>query len=369
VFSRQRHENRAAACLADLTDLEDREVLSGLICPNLSIVKDYFMAISRVVCLAWVAGLILGGNAALAATNLVSSDQQAASHPVVRAVEYLGQLVSQRTNGAVTVTVKSAGLGGSETESLRAVQAGRLAMTRVNLGLLGDQIPAAKLASMPYLFRSSAHMWTVLKGPFGQRLDSELAHAGYIRVMYMDSAPRDFYCMKPIRSLADFQGRKIRIMPSVVFSDLIQNLGAKPVDLPFNQIPDAFKSGKIDCAEGGMVNFVEAGHQKITPYLMQDEHLLIPEVLLMSKKIWDTLPAAQQQIFRTAAVESTDYMSKQWKDVETSALAATKKANVTVIARSQMSMTAIESQAIKIYSKYIRDPKDLETIMKIVTTK
>lgn len=170
-----------------------------------------------------------------AATTLISSDQQVASHPVVRTVEHMGQLVAQRSKGELSITVKADGSAGSEADALRAVQEGRQAMARVNLGFLGDKIPAAELASLPYLFRSSEHMWRVLKGEFGQRLDKEMEQAGYIRLMYMDSAPRNFYCMKPIRSQADFEGRRIRILPSKVFEDMIQNLGARPVSLIFQQ--------------------------------------------------------------------------------------------------------------------------------------
>lgn len=307
-------------------------------------------------------GSVLGG------VTLISSDQMPASHPTVRTVEYFGQLVSQRTNGEITVTVRPEGQLGSEMEALKAVREGRQAMARVNLGLL-DNLPAVKLASLPYLFRSSDHMWKVLKGPFGARLDKEMEQAGYIRLMYLDSAPRDFYCTKPIKSQADFAGLRIRVLPSAVFEELIRNLGAQPVALSFNKVGEAFQTKQLDCADGGIVNFVQAQHYKFTPYLMQDEHLLMPEVALMSKRVWDALTPAQRDILRKSANEGTDYMNKLWKDEEANDIAAAKKAGVTVIPRSQISMTAIEAQAIKTYNKYLKSNEDLETVMKIVTTK
>ncbi|MBS1209618.1 MAG: C4-dicarboxylate-binding protein DctB [Proteobacteria bacterium] len=326
-----------------------------------TIKKSRYAALSCVA-LAW-------SSFATSATVLISSDQQAATHPVVHTVEYFGQLVTQRSKGELSVVVKSDGSAGTEMDSMRAVQEGRQAMTRVSLGLLGDKLPAAELASLPYLFRSSAHMWKVLNGDFGKRLDREMLEAGYVRLMYLDSAPRDFYCMKPIHSQADFVGKKVRVMPSKVFEDLIQNLGAKPVSMSFSQVGEALKTGALDCSDGGTVNFVQAGHHKIAPYLIQDEHLLMPEVLLMSKKVWDTLPPAQQEILRTAGRDGTAYMSKLWQDQENTALATAKKAGVTVITRSQISMTAIEALAIKTYSKYVKNSSDLETVMKIMTIK
>lgn len=304
-----------------------------------------------------------------AATVLVSSDQQNPSHPVVRTVEYFGQLLAQRSKGELTVSVKPDGALGGEQDALRHVQEGSQALARVNLGLFAGKVPAADLVSLPYLFRSADHMWKVMKGPFGQRLDEELLRAGYVRIMYMDSGARDFYCKKPLRSRDDFAGVCVRILQSKVFDVLIENLGAKSVPLPFNKISDAFRAGEIDCAEGGVVNYVGAEHHKLATYLIQDEHMLIPEVLVMSKKVWDKLPAAQQDMIKQAAGESTEYMSKLWKDQEAAALATAKKAGVTIIPRSQISMTGIEAQAIKTYNAFIKAPADLETIMKIVTTK
>ncbi len=303
------------------------------------------------------------------ATVLVSSDQQNANHPVVRTVEYFGQLVAQRSKGELSVVVKPDGALGGEQDALRHVVEGSQAFARVSLGSFAGKAPAADLASLPYLFRSSDHMWKVLKGPFGQRLDDELLRAGYVRIMYLDSGARDFYCKKALRSRDDFAGLRIRILQSKVFEALILNLGATSVSIPFNKVADAFRAGEIDCAEGGIVNYVGADHHKLAPYLMQDEHMLMPDVLVMSKKIWDKLPSAQQDILKQAASESTEYMGKLWKDQEAAALVAAKKAGVTIIAHAQISMTGIEAQAVKTYNAFIKDSNDLETVMKIVTTK
>lgn len=320
-------------------------------------------------CLILIFSLIFWSGTAFPATTLLSSDQQSVSHPLVKSVEHFGQLVSQRTNGELLVVVKPDSMLGGELDVLRKVQEGTQAMARVNLGSLGNQLPAAEIASLPYLFRSSEHMWRVMNGEFGQRMDAEMEKAGYIRLMYLESGSRDFYCKKPIRSQSDLVGLKIRILQSKVFEDLITNLGAKPVSIPFNKVGEALRSGEVDCAEGGIVAFVMADHYKYANYLTQDEHLLMPEVLLMSKKIWDTLSPAQQKILKTAGVESAEYMTRIWKDQESNAIATARKAGVTIIPRNQISMTGIESQAIKTYNKYIKNTNDLETVMKIVTSK
>ena len=304
-----------------------------------------------------------------AATVLVSSDQQNANHPVVRAVDYFGKLVNQRTKGDLSVVIKPDGQLGGELDVLHNVQEGNQAMARVGLGSLSDQVPAAELASLPYLFRSSDHMWKILKGPFGQRLDEEMLKAGYVRIMFLDSGARNFYCIKPLRSQDDFKNLRIRALQSKVFVSLTENLGAKSIPTPFNKVNEAFRNNQIDCAEGGVVAYMGMEIYKLAPYLVQDEHMLLPEVLVMSKKVWDKLPAAEQEIIGQAATESTEYMGKIWRDQEAASYAAAKKAGVNIIPKSQISMTGIEAQAIRTYNTFVKNQSDLETVMKILTTK
>ncbi len=322
-----------------------------------------FKSLSRVA----AAGCVLAANApfAMGAQTLMVSDQMSANHPGVRSVEFMGQLVRQRTNGALELAVKPAGALGNENVSLKAVGTGKLAMLRTSLTLLGDRSSAAAIVSLPYLFRSRDHLLKVLNGDLGKRLDAELAQAGFIRLMYLDTGARNFYCRKPVRTLADFSKLKIRIPASNVFTDVVRDLGAQPSSMPINKVDAALKSGQIDCAEGTVVNFVETGHYKQVSYFMQDGHWLTPDVLLMSKAVWDKLPPAQQNALRTSAAEATNYMSKLSQEEENSAMALLKKSGVTVIPNSQMSMTGIESRAMKSYGKYVKTSRDMQAIAQI----
>lgn len=323
----------------------------------------------RFVCLLLSLSCMTVSGLAGAAVTLVSSDQQAAEHPLVRAVEYMGQQLAQRSKGELALTVKSGGALGSEQEVVKALIDGRQAMARLNLGVLADRSPAATLASLPYLFRSPDHMWKVLDGEFGQRLDREMEQLGLVRLSYLDSAPRDFYCTKPIRTQADFKGRKIRVLQSQVLEDMIGNLEGRAVPMPFNQVTEALRSGAIDCAEGNVVNFVAAEHYKVAPWLIKDEHLLIPEVLLISKKVWQGLTEPQRDALRQSAADARSFLTKQWAEQESKALAVASKAGVTVISRNQISMSGIETRAMKTYNKYVKASADLETVMRIMVTK
>ena len=243
-------------------------------------------------------------------------------------------------------------------------------MARINLATVAADVPAAKLLSLPYLFRSRDHMWRVLSGDFGKRVAAEVEKAGGVVLAYYDSGTRSFYTSKkPIHSRSDFAGMKIRVQNSPVYKDLITELGATPVVVPYEKVVDAFKSGEIDAAENNTTSYVTADHYKYAKFYCLDEHSSVPEVLVMSKKTWDSLKPEQQQEVKSAATDSSDYMKKLWAEGEAQALAKAKKEGVTVVEKSQIAMAGIESFAVKLYSKYVTDLKDLDTVLTILKSK
>ncbi|MEC5387923.1 TRAP transporter substrate-binding protein DctP [Uliginosibacterium sp. H3] len=317
---------------------------------------------------AMAVGLVFYSSA-FAATTFVSADVQKPDHPVVKAVEHMSQLLSSRSNGELSVQVKANGELGTEPEVLDKLRKGTLDMARVSLGVLGDSVPSAKLMSLPYLFRSREHLWSVLHGDFGERLDAEVQKSGLVLIMYLDSGTRNFYARKAIRNRDDFKGLKFRVQPSAVYKDLISELGGTPVVLAYDKVGEALNKGEVDGAENNIVSFVSAEHYKYAKFLSLDEHSMVPDVLLMSKKAWARLKPQQQDLLKAASLESEEFMAKLWQEKEREALAFARKNGVTVIGKSQLAMTGIESFATKLYSRYVQDPKDLDTVLQIVSMK
>ncbi|MDB5802036.1 MAG: C4-dicarboxylate transporter [Rhodocyclales bacterium] len=308
-------------------------------------------------------------SSAFAATTFVSADVQNRDQPAVKAVEHMSQLLSTRSNGELTVQVKTNGELGTEAEVLDKLRKGTLDMGRLSLAAFADSVPAAKLMSLPYLFRSRDHLWTVLHGDFGTRLEGEIQKSGVVVIMYLDGGARNFYAKKPIRNRDDFKGLKFRVESSAIYKDLITALGGTPVAVPYDKVSDALREGDIDGAESNVISYVSGDHYKQARYLSLDEHSMVPDVLVMSKKAWAKLTPAQQELLKMAGLESEDFMAKLWQDKERDALAFARKNGVTVLNKSQLSMTGIESFAVRQYSRYVQDPKDLETVLQIVSTK
>lgn len=324
--------------------------------------------IGRLACIATLISLLAPWPAS-AATDLISADELASHHVYVETVRYYAEMVDKGTDGEVRISVRPDGMLGDTQDVLDKVRDGGIAMTRVNLGELSTRTYGAELASLPYLFRSESHLKKVLDGSFGQRLDKELEEHGYVRLMYIYGGPRDFFCTSPIYGLSDFRGMRIRTMDSPSFKAMVQDFGAIAVNMPMNQTADAFQRKQIDCAADNVETYMSEGLYKFAPYLIQDEHARIPDLLLISRKVWDRLTAEQQGVMRQAAQTTMQHMLPRWKEIEDDALAKARKAGVTIIPHTSVAYDVLEEQAARYYNQIVRSPRDLDMIMQIVTTR
>ena len=301
------------------------------------------------------------------AMDLVVSEIHPPGHVIVKSEELMASRLAELTRGELKIQLKHSAQLGNEDTSWKNVRNGSLDIARINFTILVSEVPSAKLLSLPYLFRSRDHMWRVLGGDFGKRINAEVEKTGAVVLAYYDSGTRSFYTTrKPIRFRSDFEGQRIRVQNSPVYQDLITLLGGIPVVVGYDKVVDAFKNGEIDGAENNTMSYVSSEHYKYARYYSLDEHSSVPEVLLMAKKTWDALTPEQHKAVMTAAAESSEYMKKLWADAESQALAKAKKEGVVVIEKHQLGMGGIETYAVKLYSKYVTNPKDMETVLSIM---
>lgn len=301
------------------------------------------------------------------AMDLVVSEIHPPGHVIVKSEELMASRLAELTRGELKIQLKHSAQLGNEDTSWKNVRNGSLDIARINFAALVNDVPAAKILSLPYLFRSRDHMWRVLGGDFGKRINAEVEKTGAVVLAYYDSGTRSFYTTrKPIRFRSDFEGQRIRVQNSPVYKDLITLLGGTPVVVAYDKVIEAFKNGEIDGAENNTMSYVSSEHYKYARYYSLDEHSSVPEVLLMAKKTWDALTPEQHKAVMTAAAESSEYMKKLWADAESQALAKARKEGVVVIEKHQLGMGGIETYAVKLYSKYVTNPKDMETVLSIM---
>lgn len=320
----------------------------------------------RWVGVACVLGL-LGLAGEVSAKDLVMAEIHPPGHIIVKAEELFASRLAELTKGELAVQLKHSAQLGNEGTYWDGVRNGSIDVVRINLGGMVKDIQAARLLSLPYLFRSRDHMWRVLGGDFGKRVKAEVEKTGAVVLAYYDSGARSFYTTrKSIQKRSDFNGLRIRVQDSPIYKDLITELGGTPVVVSYEKVNDAFRSGEIDGAENNLPSYVSSDHYKYARYYSMDEHSSVPEILLMSKKAWDGLTPEQKKAVTTAAEESSALMKKLWAESEAQSLAKAKKEGAVILEKNQIYLAGIETFAIKLYSKYITNSEDLGTVLDIL---
>ena len=281
--------------------------------------RTYKWMISGILAVFLVALLATGcdsGPKAPAAPSqilLKAADIQPEDYPTTMGMKYMAKLLDERTNGRIKVQVYGGAQLGQEKETIEMTQAGTIAFNRINAApLVGFSAPMG-VYSMPYLFRDEDHLWKVLEGPVGKGLLKGMETSNLVGLAYYDNGTRSFYTRgKPIKTLADMKGMKIRVQQSKIFVELVNSLGASATPMNYGEVYSGLQTGIIDGAENNAPSFWTSKHFEVAKYYSLDEHSRLPEVLLISKKVWDGLSPADQKLIAQAAQDSVAEQRKLW---------------------------------------------------------
>ena len=243
------------------------------------------------------------------ATEFRSSDVHPDDYPTVQAVRHMGEVLSKSSNGKHSIKVFSKSALGNEKDTIEQTKLGAIAMTRVNVAPMNNICAATMVPTMPFLFRSTEHMRKVLDGPIGEEILKDCEAQGFIGLAFYDSGARSIYTVKkPIKTLADAKGLKVRVQQSDLWVSLLEAMGANATPMPYGEVYTALKTGLVDAAENNYPSYESSRHFEVAKYYNKTEHSMAPEILLFSKKVWDTLSADEQKQIRAAAKESVTYM-------------------------------------------------------------
>lgn len=253
-------------------------------------------------------------------------------HAVHKALVYFQQQLTEVSSGKLKVTLYPSSQLGSERDMIELLQIGSLAMTKVSTGPLEAFEPAMKVFSLPYVFRNKAHVWQVLNSEIGQQLLTAPVSVGLRGLAYFDAGSRSFYtCNQPVYTPADLQGLKIRSMKSQTAVSLLNALGVSATPISFGELYSALQQGVVDGAENNAITFYKAKHFEVCKYYTLDEHNSIPDIILMSQKVWLTLSDQEKQWLKDAITKAVTYQKVLWENETQEALSAVQAAGVTVI--------------------------------------
>src|SRR6185503_2395731 len=314
--------------------------------------------------------LMLGSASAQSKLVLKASDVHPEGYPTVAAVESMGKTLEKATNGRVTVQMFPSMQLGGEKEAIEQAQVGAIALARVSVGALGPVVDQLNVFNLPYVFRNTEHMRKVIDGPIGQELLDKVTNSGkgLVGLCWMDAGARNFYdTKKPIKNIADLKGQKIRVMGNPMFVAMANAMGANGVPLGYDQVFTSLQTGVIDGAENNPPSFVFDNHYQVAKSYTIDEHLIVPEMLVMSKKIFDSMSKDEQAAVKKAAREAQMEERKLWEKYEADAMEKAKKTGIQIIQVSDADKKKFQEAVKPVWDKY--GPKYAAMIKRIQDTK
>ena len=254
------------------------------------------------------------------------------SHTVHKAMLKMGERLQQLSGGTMAIELYPSGQLGSERELIELLQIGSLAMTKVSASPLEGFVPTMKLFNIPYLFRDQEHFFKVLDSDIGRDILASLKPAQLLGLGYYDAGSRSFYTTKkPVVTPADLASVKIRVQESQAAMAMIRALGGNPTPISWGELYTALQQGVVDGAENNPPSFYLSRHYEVAPYYILDEHTSVPDVILISRYVWERLSEQQQAWLQQAVDESVDFQRAQWQLDTEAALVAVQEAGVQVI--------------------------------------
>jgi tripartite ATP-independent transporter DctP family solute receptor len=313
------------------------------------------------------AALLIAASLALPAAEAREfrvADTQSEDYPTVQALLFMARIVEERTAGRHRVRVFHSRQLGEEKDTIEQTRVGAIDLNRTNVAPIGSLIPAANVLALPFLFRSFDHLHKVLDHTIGDEILAGFQQHGFVGLTFYDSGSRSIYnSLKPVRTLADMKGLRIRVQQSELMSDMIKALGAEPVELPYGQVLTGLSTRLIDGAENNWPSYVTTNHYKLAPYYTLTEHTMGPEVLVMSLRAWESLSAEDRDVFRDAARKSSTFMRGVWSGLEERSREQARAAGNTIVA--DFDRKPFENAMTAIHAKSVTDPDLRQLIERI----
>ena len=254
---------------------------------------------------------------AVQAQNIVikSHDTHPAGYPTVAAIDNMGKKLEAATNGRIKIQMFPGAVLGQEKEAVEQVQLGAIQMARISLGVIGPIVPEVNVFNMPFVFRDEAHMRKVIDGPVGDELLAKVTSspAKLVALGWMDGGSRSLYTKKKVTSPADLKGVKVRMMGNPLFVDTMNAMGGNGISMAYGEVFSALQTGVIDGAENNAPSYFTSNHYTTgTKYYAQTNHLIIPEIFVMSKVTWDKLSDADKALVKKLSREAQMEQRALW---------------------------------------------------------
>jgi tripartite ATP-independent transporter DctP family solute receptor len=276
-------------------------------------------------------------------------------YPTSTSMDEFGKLVAERTQGRITPKTYHSAQLGQQDEAIQQIQLGALDFAVFNLVPFNNIVKESIAFTLPYVFDSVDHMHKVVDGVIGQEVGKAFEAKNIVVLAYQDAGARNFYNSKhEVKTPADLKGMKIRIQSSDMNVAMIGALGANGTPIPYGEVFTALQQGVVDGAENNWPSYEEAQHFQVAKYFTIDEHVMVPEIFVVAKTVWDGLSKEDQDVVRQAAIDASQLERKLWAEREQTARKKVEAGGA--IIADHIDKGPWKAAMAPVYEKYGADP-------------
>jgi tripartite ATP-independent transporter DctP family solute receptor len=295
------------------------------------------------------------GTRAFAQQKMVmkATDVHPLGYPTVEAVVRMGKKLEQATNGRLSIQMYPSMQLGGEKEMIEQAQVGALHYARISVGPVGTIVDELNVFNMPFVFRSEEHMRKVIDGAIGKEMRDKInanPRTNLICLCWMDAGSRNVYTHKAVRKPDDLKGLKIRMMGNPIFVDTMNAMGGNGIAMGFDQLYNAMQTKVVDGAENNEPTFIAQNHFQVAKFFSMTQHLIIPEILVFSRKIWETMSKADQALIQKFATEAQFEQRKLWDARVKEAIDKIKSSGITLV--TDVDKKAFQAAVKPVWDKY-----------------
>lgn len=260
--------------------------------------------------------------------------------------------VKEKTDGRINIEVYAGAQLGDEASCVEQTMMGTLDLTKSSMGALAGFNETLNLLSLPYLFKSEDHLWKVMDSDIGQMLLDSMQGTGLIGIGWLDAGSRCFYSTKPLNSLADFKGQKIRSMGSSIYVDSVNALGAAAISMAGSDVYSGLQTGVVDGAENNIPRIIDMSHNEICTYLLMDRHNIMPEMVLISEETFNKMSAEDQAVILECAKDLEVNMREAWQATEDDALKTLEEGGMEIVYPDDAFLADLREAEQSVYDAY-----------------
>lgn len=251
--------------------------------------------------------------------------------PLVIGQHKFAEIVKEKSGGKIDVKVFPAGMLGGDLQSVSSLQGGLLQMSVMNAGLMASLAPNFALLDIPFLFENTKEADAVMDGEVGKIFAKELDAKNLVVLAFWELGFRNLTnSRRPVETVDDITGLKIRVVQSPIYLEMFQALGANAVPMPFPEVYTALETGTVDGQENPAPSILTAKLNEVQKYLTLTRHTYNPMVLLFSKPLWDKLDPEEKELIQQAATEAAAFQRQTSREADAKAVDALAASGMTV---------------------------------------